>query len=287
MKNLILLLFILLISPGCKVEEQAPVEMTSISQSQPLGKEKTLDSNIRIDVGSLEITGADQSAPLYSYDLICDKYSFTPDIHYDPANDGTAGRLSLYFQNTRPLGIRKTNELNKLHIVFNNSIPLNLDVNAGVGDIQMSLSGLKLSRVNLEAGVGGANLTVYQPNPILCNYVRLNNGVGKIDAVGLGNLNFRRLEFAGGVGGADLDFTGDWKHDADIDIRVGVGGVNVRMPRELGVRVDSEKNFLSGVHLEGFSQRDSYYYSENYDRAMIKVLIRVAAGIGGLKVFWV
>jgi hypothetical protein len=48
--------------------------------------------------------------------------------------------------------------------------------------------------------------------------------------------------------------------------------------------VDSEKIFLSGVHLKGVLQRDSYYYSDSYDRAMMKVSIRVATGIGGLKV---
>jgi hypothetical protein len=287
MKIFLCLSFIVLMSAGCDLEDRAPIEMTSIKQSQALGKEKTLYSNIRMDVGSLEIAGANPHAPLYSYDLAYDKNSLAPEIHYDSANGGTEGRFSFYFQNTRSLGIRNRSELNKVHIAFNNSIPLNLDVNAGVGDVHLSLSGMKLSRVNLEAGVGGAKLTVYEPNPIVCDLIRINNGVGEINAVGLGNLNFRRLEFAGGVGGADLDFTGDWKQGADIDIKLGVGEVKVRMPRDLGVLVESANNLLGSVHLEGFTQRDSRYYSENYDRSLIRVSIRVAAGIGGLRVLWV
>jgi hypothetical protein len=52
------------------------------------------------------------------------------------------------------------------------------------------------------------------------------------------------------------------------------------------VKVEAEKHFLSGVHLEGFSHRDSYYYSENYDKAAIKVSVRVEAGVGGLRISW-
>jgi predicted membrane protein len=108
-----------------------------------------------------------------------------------------------------------------------------------------------------------------------------------MDAVGLGNLNFRELDFEGGVGGASLDFTGDWKQDAQIKIQVGVGGVNLRVPRDLGVKVDAEKHFLSGLHLERFVKRDSQYYSENYDKAKFRVSIRVATGIGGFKITWI
>jgi hypothetical protein len=114
----------------------------------------------------------------------------------------------------------------------------------------------------------------------------LKSGIGGFDATGLGNLNFRDFEFEGGVGGANLDFSGDWKRSAEIRIQVGVGGVNLRLPREIGVRVEAEKHFLSGLHLEGFDQRDSYYYSRNYDATQIRVTVRIDTGIGGLKITW-
>ncbi len=287
MKKLFLLPWILMMSAGCVVENRRPIEITSISQSQPLGQEKSLYSNIRLDVGALEISAGDSSAPLYSYEVAYDKNSFAPDAYYILPSGDTEGRLSFHFHSTRTPGGGQKNEINKLHLAFNNSVPLNLDVTAGVGELRFSLSGLSLSRLDLKAGVGGAKLTSYEPNPILCDHIRLTSGVGEMEAIGLGNLNFRQLEFAGGVGSADLDFSGDWKQSADIEIRVGVGEVKMRMPREIGVRVDSAKNFLSGVHLEGFRQSNSSYYSENYERAAIKASIRVTTGIGGLKVLWI
>jgi predicted membrane protein len=176
---------------------------------------------------------------------------------------------------------------NRLRLSINDSIPLSLRINSGVGDSRLSLSSLKVSKIDFESGVGEAKISAYEPNSVPCEFIKMKNGVGRLEAVGLGNLNFRELEFEGGVGGANLDFTGEWKQNASIKITVGVGGVNVSMPRDIGVRVEAEKHLLSGLHLEGFTMRDSYYYSENYDQAAIRVSVRVTTGIGGLRIAWV
>ena len=276
----------LLVLSGCGFDERVPIEMTSMNQAQPLDKEKTLNSTVRFGIGSLEITAGDKESELYSFDLEYDKASYVPEVRYDTALAGEEGRFSFDLPSTRRSGVRRHRHNNRLRLAFNESIPLDLTVNAGVGDARLSLSGMKLTRLNFEAGVGGAKLSVYKPNPVPCEYISIKNGVGSIEAVGLGNLNFREFEYEGGVGGADLDFTGEWNRDADIRIQIGVGGVNVKMPREIGVKVEAEKNFLSGVHLDGFNQRDSAYYSTNYDTAAIKISVRVQTGIGGLKISW-
>lgn len=281
------ILCILLIFAGCVFEERVPVEMTSISQSQPLGNEKSLNSNIRFDIGSLEITGGKKMPSLYSLDLDYDKASYEPRIHYSAALNGDEGRFSFSLQGTHMRGLRRQRSNNRLRLAFNDSIPLKLSIDTGVGDARLSLGGLKISRLHLASGVGGAKMSIYEPNTVPCERIDLKSGVGRIEAIGLGNLNFRDLEFEGGVGAASLDFTGEWKRDADIRVQVGVGGVDIRMPREIGVRVDAERHFLSGLHLEGFSQRDSFHYSENYDHAKIKVTVRVATGVGGLRISWI
>jgi hypothetical protein len=274
----------LLLLPGCRFENRVPIDMASMNQSQPLGKEKSLDSTIRFDIGSLEIT-SDKSA-LYSFDLDYDKASYAPEVKYDAALSGGEGRFTFDLNSMHRAGLRRERQSNRLRLAFNDSIPLNLKVNAGVGDARLSLTGLKISRIEFESGVGGAKISAYEPNSIPCEIVRLKNGVGGFDATGLGNLNFKDFEFEGGVGGANLDFSGDWKQNANIRIQVGVGGVTVRMPRDIGVKVEAEKHFLSGLHLDGFDQRDSFYYSRNYNNATIRVSVRVETGIGGMKISW-
>lgn len=274
----------LLLLAGCGFENRVPIEMTSMSQSHPLGKEKSLDSTIRFDIGSLEITSGKNA--LYSFDLDYDKASYTPDVKYEAAAADGEGRFTFDLNSMHRAGLRRERQRNRLRLSLNDSIPINLRVNAGVGDARLSLTGMKIARIEFESGVGGAKISAYEPNSIPCEFVRLKNGVGGFDATGLGNLNFKEFEFEGGVGGANLDFSGEWKQNADIRIEVGVGGVTVRMPRDIGVRVEAEKHFLSGLHLDGFDQRDSYYYSRNYDAAAIKVSVRVETGIGGIKITW-
>jgi hypothetical protein len=268
---------------GCDFEERIPAEMASLNQKQPLGSEKSLDANVRFDIGSLEVTGQ-KGSDLYSMDLEYDKASYQPDVHYETS--GQVGILTFKLESTHKIGLRSERQNNRLRLSLADSVPLNLRVNTGVGDARLSLSGMKVSRLDLESGVGGSKLSAYEPNPVSCDFIRIKNGVGSMDAVGLGNLNFRELEFEGGVGGASLDFSGQWKQDADVRIQVGVGGVNVRMPRDVGVRVEAEKHFLSGLHLDGFNKRDAYYYSDNYDKAKTRVTLRVATGVGGFKISW-
>jgi hypothetical protein len=287
MKKSIWMLGILLVSAGCYFEERVPIDMVSMNQTQPLKEEKSLEATIRFDIGSMEITGDEKLSPLYSMDLEYDKNSYEPKVKYESVLNGTEGRFSFRLDSTHKLGIRRERQNNRLRLAFTDSIPLELRVTAGVGDARLSLSGMKISGIDFESGVGGAKISAYEPNTVPCEYIHLKNGVGSIEAVGLGNLNFREFEFQGGVGGANLDFTGEWKQNADIHIEVGVGGVNVRMPREIGVRVEAEKHFLSGLQLEGFNQKDSIYYSENYESAAFKVSVHVTTGIGGLKITWV
>jgi len=276
----------LLFLTGCGFEDRVPIEMTSISRTQPFGKEKALASAIRFDIGSIEITGSEKSDILYSFDLEYDKASYKPDIKYSPSPDGAEGSFSFNLHSMHKGGIRREQHNNRLRIAFKDSVPLNLSVRSGVGDARLSLSGMQLANLEFESGVGGAKMAAYEPNSIECDSVKLKTGVGGFEATGLGNLNFREFEFEGGVGGANLDFTGEWKRNADIRIKVGVGGVNVVIPRDVGVRVEAERNFLSGLHLEGFTRRDDYHYSENYDSAPVRVSVRVETGIGGLRITW-
>ncbi|NWG14360.1 MAG: hypothetical protein HXY20_12590 [Acidobacteria bacterium] len=273
-----------LITAGCGLEERIPAEVVSVNQSQPLGNQKGLEADVRLDVGTLEIA-SEKSGKAYAIDLDYDKASYRPEIRFEEGSD--TSRLSFKLESLQRADLRADRHPNRLRLNLTDSLPVKLSVNTGVGDARLSLSGLRISSLDLESGVGGSRISIYEANPVPCDHIRIKNGVGSLDAVGLGNLNFRAMEFEGGVGGANLDFTGDWRGDADISIQVGVGGVTVRMPRTVGVKVDTQKHFLSGFHLDGFTKRDSLYYSENYDTAKCRVSLRVVTGVGGFKITWV
>ena len=203
-----------------------------------------------------------------------------------PAVPGS-GTFRFDLDSSHMIGIRRDSHENRLRLAFNGSVQCAWKVSAGVGGARLSLSGMKVSEMEFDAGVGGSQISSYEPNPVSCDHIRIRNGVGSVKGTGLGNLNFRQFEFEGGVGSANLDFSGEWRRDAEIRIRVGVGGISVLMPREVGVRLEAQKNFLSGLHLEGFTLRNDHYYSDNYDDTRFKVVMRVDTGVGGFKISWI
>ncbi len=271
---------------SCAMQEMARAQMDTLYRSQPLEGEKSLEARIRFGIGTLEVS-SEQNESLYTLDLQYDRANYRPTIDYRAGEGGGSGELFFELQNTGKIGIRADPTRNRLRLGFAETVPLRLRVDTGVGGSVLSLSRVKLEHLDLKTGVGDARITAFEPNRAICERIRIQNGVGSMSSIGLGNLNFRNFEFEGGVGGAALDFTGEWKRDAEIKIRIGVGGVSLKMPREIGVVVDAEKNFLGGIHLDGFVERDSLHYSTNYEEAKYRVSLQVATGFGGFKISWV
>jgi hypothetical protein len=288
MKTISRAFFLLLafVGAGCEVENQRTSEMAVVNQSQPLGKEKKLDADVNLNIGSMEVSGSDDPLSLYSLDLDYDKANSRPDINYTASGGGEEGRLSFVLSDSAKTGVRAGSQDTKLRLNFSNLIPLDLKLRTGVGESRLNMSGSRLAALDFQSGVGSTKISSYDANQVICEYIRIKNGVGEMDAVGLGNLNFRNLEFEGGVGEAKIDFTGEWKQNADIKIQVGVGAVTLIVPRSIGVRVEAPNSFLSGLHLDSFNKVDSFYYSDNYDTAQIRISIRVVTGIGECRISW-
>lgn len=281
------LILMALVLVSCSPAPQQAAQIVSLAADQPLVKEKSLDAQLSLDLGSVDILGEKNPSWLYSYNLEYDKSGNSPDVRYETSQSGESGRLLFQMRDSKRVRLKVHTESNRLRVNFNDLVPLKLKLSMGIGESHLGLSGLRLSELEMESGVGGAKISAFEPNPIECDSISLNAGVGGVEAEGLGNLHFRKFIFKGGVGGANLDFSGDWQKDAEIRIEVGVGGVNAKLPRNLGVRVEAEQHFLSGLHLEGFQKRDDAHYSENYDQAQHKVTIKVTTGVGGMRLTWI
>lgn len=279
-------ILVTLVGAGCEVENLRTPEMAAINKNQPINKEKAFKADINLSIGSVEISGSNDPASLYSLDLDYDKANSTPDISYSAASGGEEGHLFFVLRDAAKGGIRTGRQDTKLRINITNLIPLDLKLSTGVGESRLNLSGGRLNRLDFQSGVGSTKISSYDPNQAACESIHIKNGVGEMDAVGLGNMNFRTFEFEGGVGEAKMDFTGEWKSDADIKIQVGVGAVTLKMPGNVGVRVEASKSPLSGLHLDRFNKVDNLYYSDNYDAAKIRIFIHIVAGIGECRIGW-
>jgi hypothetical protein len=140
--------------------------------------------------------------------------------------------------------------------------------------------------LHIESGVGSTFLSCEKPNALPCEQIRIRAGVGEFEAIQLGNLNFRSLDFEGGIGSTRLDFSGQWTKDAAASLKVGIGELSMLLPPYLGAEVNAEKKFLSGLHLESFTQYGASYYSQNYETAKQRLRLHLHTGIGSIRVKW-
>jgi hypothetical protein len=147
----------------------------------------------------------------------------------------------------------------------------------------MELGGLAVSNLGLTTGSSGLVLNFNQPNPEPLGQLRITSGAGDVVAGGLGNANFDRFSFIGGAGPVDLDFAGAWTRSALANVRAGAGDVTIRVPANLGVRVEFSGTPVSSVNLTGFTEREeNVYVNAAYGQAALTLTVNVTAGLGSV-----
>lgn len=255
---------------------------TNHVQSENLAGDQELDARVSLNVGSLEVEPA-AADKLYEVDLYFNDLAFKPDVQF--SRDQGRARLSVGLEG-EGRSFRKLGE-NVMNVRLNPNVLLDLESTTGVGESRLSLTGMMIRSLRLESGVGETELSVLEPNRGDCRKVELTSGVGALEVAGIGNLGFEEFSFRGGVGGSELDFSGEWRKIGDVEIEVGVGGVVILVPRNLGIEVRVSKGLFSDVELPGFRKEGDTYYSENMEDAAKVVKFRVRAGIGGVEFRWI
>jgi len=229
--------------------------------------------NVRYGAGKLTLHAA--NTPML-YDMR---------LRYDAAR---AEPLHTFVAGTRTLelGIRKQNvrlrgggEPAELRLDLARGVPLDLALELGAVEADLDLSGLRLSRLTVESGASDASLRFDTANAEPMRSLAFSVGAASLTALRLANANTENITVNAGVGNVDLDLSGDWRRDINLDVEVALGGVTVRLPSEVGVRVEMQKVLGSFRH-DGLVKRGDAFYSENWDSAPRKLRIRTRTALG-------
>jgi hypothetical protein len=171
----------------------------------------------------------------------------------------------------------------ELHLALTRDAPIDLALKLGAVEADLDLTGLSLSRVHLESGASDASVRFDAPNPIPMERLELEAGAASLRATGLAFANPAQVRVDAGVGSVELDFSGEWTRDTEAVIEVALGGVEVRVPRAVGVRVELER-FLAGFKHDGLERRGDAYYSDNWDSAARRLRIRAETVFGSIEI---
>jgi len=258
----------------------------------PFSNERELKVNLEAGFGNINIERG-KFSQIISFDVNTDlKDDITQYIDY--SNRDRVGYLNI---STSEILSKESNkkkhsfrisglEDNDWTMKFTDAIPIAFDIELGMGKGNLDLTGLKVKDLNISTGASSVILRFDEPNNETINNINIETGLSKFKAYGLGNANFERLKFQGGVGSYVLDFSGDLKKESDVDIEVGLGALTIYIPDEIGTKIYYEKNWISSIDLpDDFKEEEEdNYFSSNYYDTSGKINMHIEAGMGSVKI---
>ncbi|MFT5433825.1 MAG: hypothetical protein ACI9OJ_004533 [Myxococcota bacterium] len=255
-------------------------EWRDVSLSRVLGAQELLNVRVRYGAGTFEMAATDDVDLLYGMELRYDEEQFEPVAEY------ADGSLEVGVESMRrSINFGKRRSQARMDLRLTPQVPLRLDVEVGAAEVDVDLTGLSIQQLEFRTGASRSVIEISEPNPIRMSSAEFAAGAAEFTARGLGNLNTERLRIDAGVGDVTLDFTGNWQGDTRAEIDMGLGALELRFPRDLGVKLMKD-SFLTSFDARGMVKRGDAYYSEGYSDATYRMEIEVDAAFGSIEVVW-
>lgn len=172
-------------------------------------------------------------------------------------------------------------------LLFGTRIATSFNVEIGLVDAAIDLSGLKVIGFDVSGGLSDIELSFNEPNSEKAKEMTIEVGLGEFTGINLGNANFTKLKLENGLGEAKLDLGGTWRvPEAQLNLDVGLGSATIEIPEGIGVEVFKEDNFLSSVDLDHSIRkvRKGHYRTVNFDDAQHRLTIEAEVGLGCIKI---
>lgn len=255
--------------------------MRSMTVARQQHGEPRLHATVAFGAGGIAIQPAPQGT-LYAAELTWDDERFAPRARYDAA----AAHLAVGLEpRERPgLDMAPARHLDQRAVIaLSPTAELELDAVLGAAEADLELGGLRLAELRVRTDATRATVRFSRPNPGACSRAEFRAGAAELSLVRLGDSGCRAVRVEGGVGTVTLDLRGAWPAEAAVDVAVTLGGVRLRVPDGLGVRLTLER-LAASFQPAGFARVGDAWVSEGYARAERKLELRVAAKVGGVQV---
>jgi hypothetical protein len=246
--------------------------------------ETRLTARLEYASGSLRMS-AGRPNELYRMDLSYDQDRFLPISDFDISS--ATAVLGLKAEGVGGVRVISRNQLQQVAAVtISPTVDLALDLTLGATDADVELGGLRLTDLDLKTGASQAVIRFSQPNKIRCRHATVSAGAAEISFLGLGNSRCDSFDFEGGVGKITLDFGGSWSSNTRASVKMAMGELTLRLPRQAGVRLTMDK-FLSHFEPAGLIRKGSDFVSPGYTSAERHLDLDLTTAVGGVKVEWV
>lgn len=276
---LIAILTVALVTMACGINFNLPVSdvKTGPTQTDDItvavpDTRDTVDLKLTFGAGKLKLVSADQSQ-LVTGTATYNVPDFKPIIEIDD------NQVEIKQGDLEISGIPnfKNNIKNEWELNLAKDTPLNLKINAGAYSGRYELGGLALENLSITDGASDVNLSFDEPNPAEMTTLRYNTGASTVTLENLGNANFSALIFQGGAGTYKLDFNGELKQDAVVNIEAGVSTVVLVVPEGTPAQVSFDGG-LSNVQTFGDWRQSGDSYSQGGSGPELTFIVKLGAG---------
>jgi hypothetical protein len=257
--------------------------MRTVTLSKQYRQQSNMKVRVEFAAGTLRLAPG-KTNTLYDMHLSYDAERFVPISRFDAARN----EVLLGVARTGDGGLRVSSAehlAQEAIIALTPRADLSLDLKLGAVDGTIELGGLRLRQVHIQAAASRTDVRFSSPNLAPCEVLELSAGAAEFSATRLGNSRCRQVRFEGGVGDVTLDLTGDWNADANLQLKVAVGELTLRLPREVGVEIALDR-FLSTFQPVGFVRTDRTYRTAGFEKAGRKLHIDLTCTVGGVNVEW-
>lgn len=111
----------------------------------------------------------------------------------------------------------------------------------------------------------------------------VNMGAGEA-TLDLRGTDLRNLKVNLGAGESTIDLSGDWANDVSADIQAGAGQLVLRVPANVGVRIEGFKDGLGTYSANGFTQDGDALVNDAWETASVKFDIALRRGLGDVRI---
>jgi hypothetical protein len=139
----------------------------------------------------------------------------------------------------------------------------------------------------LDVGASECEIRFDRPNPQELKRFSIDAGAGELDLHGLGYARCRDFELDGGAGSVEIDFEGFTSGFGTAHIDVGVGEVEIELPKDLPVRLVTDDGLLNSIEIDGDvgeDVRDGVWESAGYEKGARGLELSIDVGIGQVTV---
>jgi hypothetical protein len=258
--------------------------MRPFSTFRQLHGETRLTARLEYAAGNLQIAPAAETQ-LYSMDLAYDDGRYVPVSDYD-AQSGTV-LLGLKPAGEGGVRVVSRSQLSQVATVgLSSRVNLAIGLALGAVEAEAELGGLRITSLDVKTGASRTMIRFSRPNAVRCRQATFSAGAAEVSIMGLGNSRCDEIGFEGGIGKVTLDFDGVWISSSQVEVKMAVGELTLRLPRNAGVRIRMDK-FLSSFEPAGLVRRGEAFESRNYAQTERHLDLDLTTAIGGVNVEWV